>query len=272
MTNSNISVVIPCYNHGSFLKENLEVLTPLMSKFNLEVIVVNDGSTDEYTLKVLEEVANSSILLINQENKGLAAARNCGINKSTGEFIIPLDADNILLEHYVTEGLKEFHNNNNNNLGVVYSNVEYFGAKSGIWKAPDFDLFKLIKSNYIDACAIFRKSCWESISGYDEHMPFMGWEDWDFWMRLAIKGIQFKHIDKVGFKYRVRPDSMISTTKLHQDELREYIFSKEEYAPVRGFWEIIKENEKLRLKANSRDYELGRAILNPLRKIKKIFQ
>jgi hypothetical protein len=69
----------------------------------------------------------------------------------------------------------------------------------------------LLNWNFIDACAIFRKTAWERCGGYDEKMPSQGFEDWDFWCRVALNGGAFYHVAEILFDYRIREDSMSST-------------------------------------------------------------
>jgi glycosyltransferase involved in cell wall biosynthesis len=90
-----ISVVIPCFNDGAFLMEALEsalaqTLPPL------EILVINDGSTDPNTIRLLKSIDVPSVSVINQDNRGLGGARNTGIRNSTGRYIYFLDADNVL--------------------------------------------------------------------------------------------------------------------------------------------------------------------------------
>lgn len=263
-----LSIVIPCYNHGTYLEECLAELQDIRTDYEYEVIVVNDGSTEPETLKILDSLEGSDICIINQSNKGLAAARNSGIHVARGKYILPLDCDNILLETYINDGIGMLESEEK--LGVVYANAEYFGEREGIWRVPDFDYRKLYMANYIDACAIFRKKDWEHVGGYDERMPYMGWEDWDLWMRLALAGIRFKHLSRVGFKYRVRSDSMIRTTKLHEKELREYIFNKKGMDLARELRNLWWELETLKAKSSSMEYKIGKWLLFPLRILQRI--
>ena len=223
---SKVSIVIPCYNQGQWLLEALSSIEQFSTSSILEVIIVNDGSTDPGTLEALRSLSRSKYTLLNQANCGLAAARNRGIELARAEFVLPLDADNALRGAYFGSGLSRLVGDAS--IGVVYGNASYFGGRTGDWIVRDFRLEELIKSNFIDACALFRKSAWESVGGYDERMPVMGWEDWDFWLRLANRGWGFVHIDEIAFDYRVREDSMIATTNLHSRELQSYIFSKSE--------------------------------------------
>ena len=93
---------------------------------------------------------------------------------------------------------------------------------------PEFDVFSLIKGNFIDACALYRKKLWEEVGGYDEQMPWMGFEDCDFWLRVASRGGTFVHLPNIGFDYRVQTNSMVAKANQHAAELRAYIFNKPE--------------------------------------------
>src|SRR5439155_4936911 len=208
--NGKVSIVIPCYNHGAMLREALASIDQVRNTNLLEVIIVDDGSSEPETTKILDELAKTGYWVVSQPNRGVGAARNAGIRLAKGEFILPLDSDNRLRDVYLNEGVSLL--KNNPTVGVIYADAEYFGERSGRWRIPEFDLLSLIRWNFIDACAVYRKSLWEKVGGYDEHMPWMGFEDWDFWLRVAAHGGAFFHLPKIGFDYRVRSDSMIVKT------------------------------------------------------------
>lgn len=227
-----ISIIIPCYNHGQFLYDAINSIEqhPIHSIY--EIIIINDGSTDQQTLNILQYLEKKGYRIIHQENKGLGAARNSGIKVAKGQYILPLDSDNKIRICYLDKSIKIL--DQNPNIGVVYGDAQYFGKRQGRWRIPEFDLLTLFRENYIDACAVFRKSIWESINGYDEKMPYMGSEDWDFWMRIALKGWDFHHLKKITFDYRVRKNSMVNTvTKVNQYKIDDYIFSKPEYKNIK---------------------------------------
>lgn len=270
MSSVKLSIIIPCYNHGVYLRESIEAMKDIQSPYAYEVIVVNDGSTDSETQRIMAELEQAGVQVIHQENQGLARARNKGIKAAQGELILPLDADNILLEDYLNFGIPEFEKDPQ--VGVVYSDVYDFGEKTGSRKVPNFDYIPLFKDNYIDACAIYRKSCWEQAGGYDEHMPVMGYEDWDLWMRMAMAEIRFKHIDKVGFKYRKREASMLYDANRNRPELEDYMFAKPEYTSVRWMHDLVRENEQLRMKAGSMEYRFGRLLLKPARAVQRLLK
>ena len=221
-----VSIVVTCYNLGAYLQEALDSIARYPLEDHYEVIVVDDGSTDPATQAVLERLNAERYHVLRQPNMGLAKARNNGIEKSTGAYIISLDADNrihpVFLERCIAVLDRE------PTVGVVYGDAMFFEQRSGRRIVGPYDFTRLVQSNYIDACACFRRAVWERVGGYDEHMPYMGWEDWDFWLRCSVAGVTFRYVDEVFFDYRVRVGSMIEGTRERQAELNAYIFAKPE--------------------------------------------
>src|SRR5690606_31075725 len=105
-----VSIILPCYNQGTFLLESLNSLNKI-NYSNKEIIIVNDGSTENLTNYIISELDPEKYTIINQENQGLAMARNKGIEISNGEFIIPLDADNLLGEEFINKCIQIFLDN-----------------------------------------------------------------------------------------------------------------------------------------------------------------
>ena len=97
----------------------------------LEVIIVDDGSSDAETIRILKEIAEAGYCVVSQPNRGSSAARNTGIRLAKGEFILPLDSDNRLRDVYLDEGVSLLRRNSS--VGVVYTDAEYFGERSGRW-------------------------------------------------------------------------------------------------------------------------------------------
>jgi glycosyltransferase involved in cell wall biosynthesis len=200
-----VSIIIPCYNQGLYLKEALQSLENCDQDL-YEVIIINDGSTDEYTNNYTKNLQESGYNIIFQENKGLATARNTGIKLANGEFILPLDSDNKIHPEYLTAAIEIF--KEMPDVAVVYGNAMYFGEQQGLWKVGDFNLQRLMLYNYIDACAVIRKTIFEKVGLYDVNMKKQGMEDWDMWLRIGFAGYNFYYIDKTVFDYRVVKNSM----------------------------------------------------------------
>ncbi|HNP68249.1 MAG TPA: glycosyltransferase [Aequorivita sp.] len=227
-SNPLLSIVIPCYNMGAYIKEAVDSISTFQNSNKIELIIVNDGSTQEETLRVLEELEKEGFCVLHQENEGLAMARNNGIALSKGDYIIPLDADNKIRPEFISTAIETF--SKNNDVDIIYSDAAYFGEKTGRWTVGKFHFPKLLMANYIDACACYKRSVWEKLGGYDKDMPVMGSEDWDFWLRAHLKGFNFIYIPEILFDYRVRTDSMVANTKRNGSLIAEYMFKKPELA------------------------------------------
>lgn len=230
-----VSVVVTCYDLGRYLIEALDSVDASPLRGQCEVIVVDDGSSDPGTVAVLDGLDVTRYHVIRQSNTGLGKARNNGIRVANGEYIIPLDADNRLRPAMIEEAIRVL--DERPDVGVVYGDAEYFGERSGRWHVGPFDLGSMLIKNRIDACAAFRKSLWEKVGGYDEHMPAMGYEDWDFWLRSTVAGAEFHYVPQILFDYRVRGGSMLGGTMKSREMLVEYIFGKPQLrflAPLRN--------------------------------------
>jgi glycosyltransferase involved in cell wall biosynthesis len=247
------------------LREALASVEQARNANVVEVIIVDDGSSEAETTRILNEVAEAGHCVVPQPNRGLAAARNAGIRLAKGEFILPLDSDNRLRDFYFNEGVSLL--KNNPSIGVIYTDAEYFGERSGRWHVPDFNLLSLIRMNFIDTCALYRKKLWEEVGGYDERL--MGWQDWDFWLRVALHGGRFVHLPKIGFDYRVRQDSIIARARPRAAEIANYIFGKPEMACYKLLRGTDEEVQNLRAEIQgvkgSRSYRLGRGLTAPAR-------
>ena len=221
----DISIIIPCYNTENTVIETL-ISVKEQEHSNWEAIIVNDGSPDNLESLVLDFIKyNKRFKYFKKENGGLASARNFGISKANGEFIVPLDSDNKLNANFLIEALKIFREKKS--IGVVYGNAYYFGSKNGIWKMGEFDSLKILNSNYIDACAVFRKQIFNIIEGYDSNLPFQGHEDWDLWLQILSTNFEIYYLDKILFHYRVSSESMIrSFTKEMDQKNADYIMAK----------------------------------------------
>jgi GT2 family glycosyltransferase len=239
----DISIIMPCFNHGGYLREALASVDAYAGN-NHEIIIINDGSTELDTLQTLVELDRQGYVIINQTNHGLAHARNTGISAAQGRYILPLDADNKIRPVYITKAIEIL--DQFPEVGIVYGDVQYFGEQNLVWALPDFDLDRLMLGNFIDACAVFRKQVWHDCGGYDPNMPDrLGYEDWDFWLGAAAKGWQFYHLNTVTYDYRVRSDSMVQACKLPQNQQRlvQYICQKHESLYKPKYAEVIAAKE-----------------------------
>lgn len=241
-----LSIIITCYNLGIYIEEAIASIKEYLPSLDYEIIIVNDGSTDKLTIQILEKIdqQDKTIVILNQPNMGLAKARNNGIKLAKGKYIITLDADNKLRPEFIKQTIAIL--DSNKEVDVVFGDAQFFGNKNSIWKGKPFDITEMVLNNYIDACAGFRKSTWDTLGGYDENMPVMGFEDWDLWLRMSTRGFQFKYVNEIFFDYRVRDNSMLVEAWGKRQVLLDYIFNKKELKHLGALRHCLIENQKLK--------------------------
>ncbi|MDX2189426.1 MAG: glycosyltransferase [Bacteroidota bacterium] len=221
-----VSIIIPCFNHGIFLDEAIESVCQIRD-VKYEIIIVNDGSTDSFTLSKFKEFEQRGIEVLHQQNKGLGAARNAGIYASKGKYILPLDSDNKIKPEYIYKSLPILENAI---ADIVYAKPIFIGEniETRKFKTFAFDPFKMLEGNFVDACAVFNKRIWDKTGGFDTNMPVQGNEDWDFWLTSIAVNAKFYFLDEQLFYYRIIRNSMIenATSEANHEMLKSYIYSK----------------------------------------------
>ena len=200
-----VSVVVPCYNSHAFLAHTLGSIRSQTWR-DFEIVVVDDGSTDPDTLRVLDALGDD-VRLVRQPNGGLPAARNAGIAAAAGSFIVPLDSDD-WLDPRALEAMVEA-------LGAApaaafaFCDMAMEGELTGVL-VKNFNLFEQLFFNQLPYCICFRKQSWQACGGYDETMR-RGYEDWDFNIRLAQSGPGLR-IPEPLFHYRITRGGMLMGT------------------------------------------------------------
>ena len=194
----DVSVVIPCYNYGRFLDEAIRsVLAQTWP--SIELIVVDDGSTDPETLALFEHFDRPRTQLIRTPNRGISRARNTAIEQARGEFILTLDADDRIAPTFAEKALRLMRADDT--LGIVYGRIELFGDRKGPWNQPEFRMPDILFENCLPACGVFRKRDWARVGGYSEELSAA--EDYDFWLSLLGLGLGVQRIDEVMLYYRL---------------------------------------------------------------------
>ena len=219
-----VSVVIPIYNYGVQFEKTLCSVFDSTYK-NLEIIIVDDGSDDEYVKLKLESLeGHPNIKIIKQINSGPSSARNNGINNSNGEFILPLDADDMIYPDYIQSCVNIL--KNNKNISPVYCDTHHIGQTQGVEQRPEWSMDRLIQGPFIVNCSMFHKKAFDDCEGYDNSLK--GWEDYDLWIRMGQKGYIGKRIPKPLFiYYHHENDGTVSTeANKNQQELYNKIINK----------------------------------------------
>lgn len=215
----DITVIIPCYNSGFNIVRTLHSLKSQTYK-NFKIIIINDGSTDEVTKKILKNINEVNVKIINQKNKGLSIARNTGILNSKTEFILPLDSDD-WISSTTLENFKTFLQKNKN-YSFVYSNIVNQNQSVAILK-KNFNFFEQLFSNQIPYCSLIRKSVFDKVGLYDEKMK-KGFEDWEMNIRLGKYGLVGFCLNKNLFYYNVSDEGMLKSLSLKSfSEIYSYI-------------------------------------------------
>lgn len=272
---SNVTVIIPCYNDGQYILQALQSIynqTVLPEK----IIIVDDGSGIE-TKKILSTIQHSLVQVVYQENLGVSVARNRAIALAQTNYIVNLDADDYYEATFIEKALAIL--NMQPTVGVVSSYCRTFNNKGTIEiiKPIGGTITDFIVINSGRASAMFRKSCWEQVGGYDEQM-LAGYEDWEFWIAITKHGWSMHVIPEILSHYRVKTESRDRTAISNHDfELRHYIFNKhkEVYEANFEFYcsELVRQNSLLRNTIKntkgSSEYLLGEKILAPFRFFKK---
>jgi GT2 family glycosyltransferase len=219
-----VSIIIPIYNYGIQFEKALQSVFNSTYK-NIEIVIVDDGSTNTYVKLKLESVKDHpNIKIIHQENQGPSAARNNGIKNSTGDLILPLDADDMVQPDYIQLCVNIL--KNNKKISPVYCDTHHIGQTQGIEVRPEWSLERLNKGPFIVNCSMFHREAFDKCDGYDVELK--GWEDYDLWIRMGINGYVGKRIPKPLFIYfHHEIDGTVSSeANVNQIELHQKILNK----------------------------------------------
>jgi glycosyltransferase involved in cell wall biosynthesis len=211
--NPLISIIIPVYNHAHTLRKTIEDIFRQTYR-PLEVIVVNDGSTDDFeaaasvilnemkdpsrsdkrdsSAELQNDKQNIAIQILSQENKGAPSARNLGFASSKGEYVIFWDADTLASPQMLEKMFEALQNNPQS--AYAYSQFK-FGWK--VIKSQNFDADKLRQVNYIDTTSLIRRSALSSVPWDTSLRRF---QDWDLWLSLLEKNQTGVFVPEVLYK------------------------------------------------------------------------
>ncbi len=202
-----LSVIIPYYNMGNYIKDTLESI--INSTYpDKEIVIVNDGSDDPDSIAVLYEIEKKyPVKIIHKQNEGLAKARNTGALHANGEFIAFLDADDMVNPEYYEYAIKILRHYKN--VDFVGCWEEYFEGAQGIWPTWNPEPPYLLVHNTINSQGIVvRKKIFLLFGLNDPEMEY-GLEDYEAVVRMVSKGCRGVIIPNPFFRYRVRKSSML---------------------------------------------------------------
>jgi len=214
-----ISIIIPSFGQAQFLPEAIE--SALNQTYqDIEIIVIDDGSLDG-SLHIAKSY-EPKIKVISTTNRGLASARNTGIMNSTGLYILPLDADDILLENAVEQIVKKAKETNADVIGL---SIRCFGLVNQdviLIPNPTFDDFR--EGNRLAYCSAIKKETLLETGGYSPKMDILGgWEDLALWYDLMRREKKIVTIPEILMLYRTKEKSMWKETEKNKIKLWEQI-------------------------------------------------
>jgi hypothetical protein len=202
---TRVSVLVTCHDLGPWLGAAVDSV--LGGGFDdVEILVVDDGSTDPETLRILERFERPKTTLFRTANRGLPAARNFLLERARGEFVTALDADDLFLPGFLPKGVATL--DSDPGLTFVSAWLEAFGSESWSWRPERCDLDALLAEDTVLTAALVRREALVAARGWDEGMPAAGDEDWDLWIRLVAAGHRGTILPEVLFRYRRRAGSM----------------------------------------------------------------
>jgi glycosyltransferase involved in cell wall biosynthesis len=219
-----VSVLIPHYNQARFLGECINSVWS-QTYSNIEIVVIDDCSTELDTATVLDELEEHDdvTVLRLERNGGPSRARNRGLEHCSGRYVLPLDADNLLLPEAL-ELLVEQLSTAGEDVGFIYPSLQFFGNREDYYEPPPYNVYTLFHGNFCDTCSLVDRQVFDAGMRYREEI-FLGHEDWEFVLRLAAHGIRGEAANAPTLRYRKwgfnRSDAVDHAHTPFDEELRE---------------------------------------------------
>lgn len=210
----DVSVVITSYNYSEFI---VEAIMSVLSTQGLqaELIIVDDHSDDNSVTLIHDLMIQNDcfpmILLARAANAGVGPARDVGISRARADRVFILDADNLIYPNSLRKLSDAL--DVNPEATFSYGIITKIG-EPGLLSHLPWDIERLTKGNYIDAMALIRRNVWDTFGGYDSECNLRGWEDYEFWLRLAAAGCSATFLPEIIGTYRVHPTSRQQTVNL----------------------------------------------------------
>jgi glycosyltransferase involved in cell wall biosynthesis len=252
-----VSVVVPCFNGARYLREAIE--SALAQTYSpIEVIVVDDGSTDESA--AIAQSFGDAVRLVRQPNSGLSAARNMAIKVSRGAYVCLLDADDVLLPDCIERRMGLI----DPSIGIVTGNYRNIGPSGEALPTPDErrvmpegELFYAVaRRNWGPPAGwLIRRDAIQKVGGFDPLL--LSCEDWDFLLRLSLHfGMAYDAAP--GVLYRITPGSMTRNHLRMYDECVRMFRKNKAYAPSRSHYWLASQRGRF-------EHSVGAVLVNILK-------
>jgi len=210
-----VSAIIPCHNYGQYLDFTVDsILTQTYS--DIEIIVVNDGSTDEATIDKLRRYNKPHTRVIHQPQGYPSAARNNGFRHAMGEYLLVIDADDLLERTFIEKAVHVL--KMNKDVGAVSSYVLHFGFKEHLWRPAGGGIDNFKHTINCGSAALIRRQAWLDAGGYNEKF-IENYEDWNFWIDITKRGWSITILPEALFYYRSKERSRVNDLRNTHDML-----------------------------------------------------
>jgi glycosyltransferase involved in cell wall biosynthesis len=214
-----VAVIIPCHDDGPLAEEAIASIQE-RERIEVELVVVNDGSTDPETLDRLVAIEQAGVRIVHRENGGLGAARTTGLEATSAPFVYPLDADDLLEAGALRTMVDVLEANSE--AGFTWGDYAVFGSYDGRYRSPErFLPWTLTYLNPYPVSSMFRREVLERAGGW------RGWayEDWDLWLRLVALGVTGVATSRVVYRRRLHGDSrlLVQARRRHHELYREIV-------------------------------------------------
>lgn len=230
-----IAVVIPCFNDGATL---LDAVRSAQAQDRIdELVVVDDGSTDPHTIKVLQVLENDAVQVVHRPNGGPGAARMAGVRATGADYVFCLDADDRLLPGALAALAVEL--DRDSSLALVWGDYQLFGERE--WRqptAPSLDPWQIGYQNDIPASVLIRQSALLAVGGWRQ----AGYEDWELLMGLAERGERGRRVPIVAYEYRQHGMRRLGESTKHHGEI--YAVLRDQHPGlVAGRWRYWRQSD-----------------------------
>ena len=212
MTNPEVSIIVTNYNYSRYLSQCIESCINQRTRISYEVIIVDDGSTDN-SLEIVRKYLATNVHLLTLRNSGIEAASNSGIKRALGNFIIRVDADDYLMPDHLESVVPIMRPSDFSFAYSDYTVVDSAGTTLYEEKLPAFNTDEIFsRGDFLATGTVYRKAILEKFRYYDESFKNCGLENYCLILKLLKAGNSGLHVPLSLFAYR-RHDLNVSLQK-----------------------------------------------------------
>lgn len=196
---TGIAVIVSCYNQGRTIEEAIDSALS-QTRIPAEVILIDDGTTDIFTIQKIAALRRPNLRAVHIENRGTAGARNYGARLTSSDYLVFLDGDDILERTYLEKAGALL--DARPELGVIACTLRAFEGADYVWTPPPFNFVDGFARGTPPVTSMIRRSVFDSVGGFDENFGLF--EDYDFWLSALEQGHKGEIIAEPMLRYRVR--------------------------------------------------------------------